>query len=296
MLAENDHCMTAKLVRVIGLCLLGVFCVVMIFPFVIMVNTSLKTMQEIRSAEYKWIPERLQIGNYAAAMRRGTWPTYFFNSLYITLAAVVISLIINSLAGYAFARLRFRGRRTLFFAALVGIMIPPQVTILPVFIILKNMPLAGGNNLWGSGGFGLIDTHLGLLLPYIAGAFGVFLFRQFFLNFPRALDDAAKIDGLGRFRAFLMIYVPLSTPVFVTLLLLKATQVWNDYTWPLVLLNSDRLYTVQLALSKFQADINITLWNLLMAATTIIVVPLLIIFLLVQKQFIRGIVTTGIKG
>jgi multiple sugar transport system permease protein len=158
------------------------------------------------------------------------------------------------------------------------------------------MPLAGGNNLIGRGGIGLIDSHLGLLLPYIAGAFGVFMFRQFFLNFPRALDDAARIDGLGRFRTFYKIYIPLSSPVFVTLLLLKSTQVWNDYTWPLIILTTEKLFTVQLALSNFQADINITLWNLLMAATTIIVVPLIVTFVFVQKQFIRGIATTGIKG
>ena len=137
---------------------------------------------------------------------------------------------------------------------------------------------------------------MGLLLPYIAGSFGVFLFRQFFLNFPTALDDATRIDGLNRLQAFIWIYIPLSKPVFLTLLVLKSTQTWNDYTWPLIVLNTDRLYTVQLALAKFQADIGVTLWNLLMAATTLLVLPLIVIFLFTQKYFIRGIVTSGLKG
>ena len=285
-----------KLVKTIISAVLLIISVIMISPFIIMILTSFKTMKEIRSAVFIWIPGDFSFTNYIDAMQRGDWLRYFFNSFYITVLAVVISLFINSLAGYSFSRLQFRGRDTLFIITLIGIMVPPQVTMLPVFIILKNMPLAGGNNILGRGGFGLINTHLGLLLPYIAGSFGVFLFRQFFMNFPRALDDAAKIDGLTRIQAFFMIYVPLSRPVFFTLLLLKSTQTWNDYTWPLIILNSDKIYTIQLALSKFQEDIGITIWNQLMAATTIIVAPLLVIFLFTQKYFITGIVTSGIKG
>ncbi len=208
---------------------------------------------------------------------------------------MAISLIINSLAGYSFARLKFRGRNILFMITLFGIMVPPQITILPVFVILKYVPLAGGNNIFGQGGLGWIDSHMGLLAPYIAGSFGVFLFRQFFLNFPSALDDAAKIDGLNRLQAFFRIYVPLSGPIIASLIALKATATWNDYTWPLIVLTSDHLYTVQLALTKFRDEFTVD-WHLLMAGTTLIVLPLVITFLGLQKYFIRGIVTTGIKG
>lgn len=275
--------------------LAGLFCLMTLYPFIVMVTTSLKSYTDIYAAKVKLLPSKLMFSNYVEAMSRGTWPRYFFNSFYITALSVVISLVINSLAGFSFARLRFKGRDLLFIITLVGIMVPPQVTMLPVFIVLRYMPWAGGNNIFGQGGHGWIDSHMGLLAPYVAGSFGVFLFRQFFLNFPRALDDAARIDGLGWFRTFWKIYVPLSGPVFASLVALKAAATWNDYTWPLILITSDRLYTVQLALSKYRDEFNVD-WPLMMAATTLIILPLLVTFLLVQKYFIQGIVTTGIKG
>jgi len=281
--------------KIIVSVLIGIICIIMIYPFLVMVSTSLKSMKEIRAIEFSLIPKQVMFSNYAQAMLRGNWARYFFNSFYITALSVIISVIINSLAGYSFARLRFRGRNTLFMIALVGIMVPPQITMLPVFVVLKYVPFAGGNNIFGQGGIGWIDSHMGLLAPYIAGAFGVFLFRQFFLNFPSALDDAAKIDGLNRFQAFIKIYVPLSGPVFASLIVLKATATWNDYTWPLIVLTNDKLYTVQLALSKFRDEFTVD-WHLLMAGTTLIVLPLVITFFCLQKYFTQGIVTSGIKG
>ena len=275
--------------------IMGVLAFFMLYPILVMIGTSFKPLMETRTAEFHMLPENPRPENYAEAMTRGTWGRYFFNSFYITVISVVISLVINSLAGYSFSRLHFKGRDLLFMITLIGIMIPPQVTMLPVYIILKYIPLAGGNNILGQGGLGWINTHMGLILPYVAGSFGVFLFRQFFLNFPRALDDASRIDGLNRFQTFYKIYLPLSKPVFMSLLILKATQTWNDYTWPLIILLKDELYTVQLALSKFRDEFNVD-WHLLMAATTLIVLPLLIVFLSAQKHFIRGIATTGIKG
>ena len=174
-------------------------------------------------------------------------------------------------------------------------MIPPQVNMLPVYVILKSIPLAGGNNILGQGGTGWLDRYMGLIAPYVAGSFGVFLFRQFFLNFPKALDDAATIDGLGKVRIFFRIYIPLSSPVIATLIALKSTNTWNQFTWPLIIVNSDKMKTVQLALTAFKAETTIE-WNLLMAATTLTILPLVIIFLSVQRYFIQGIVTTGIKG
>lgn len=281
--------------KIIVIIIMGVFAFVMLYPFLVMVGTSFKPLKETRTAEFHLLPDEWQPENYVEAMTRGSWGRYFFNSFYITALSVIISLIINSLAGYSFARLNFKGRNVLFMITLIGIMVPPQVTMLPVYIILKYVPLAGGNNILGQGGLGWINTHMGLLAPYIAGSFGVFLFRQFFLNFPRSLDDASKIDGLNRFQAFIRIYIPLSKPVFASLLILKATHTWNDYTWPLIILLKDHLYTVQLALTKFRDEFNVD-WHLLMAATTLIVLPLLVVFLSAQKHFIRGITTSGIKG
>ncbi|TLS52409.1 carbohydrate ABC transporter permease [Paenibacillus antri] len=278
----------------VSLAMLGLS-VAMLLPFFLMILTSLKTMDEIFAPRFVWVPERLDWANYAEALQRGDWGTYVSNTLYVTIVTILVSLLINSFAGYAFAKLNFKGRDILFLLSLIGLMIPPQVTMIPVFLVLKHIPLAGGNDLWGQGGLGWIDSYNGLIAPYVAGSFGVFLFRQFFLQIPQELDDAAKLDGMGRVRAFFHLYVPLSKPVFATLVALKATASWNEYTWPLVITNSDEMKTVQLALSMFR-DENQVQWDLLMASTTMLVIPLLILFAFTQKYFIEGIVASGVKG
>lgn len=268
---------------------------VMLIPFGLMVLTSFKTMNEVQASNFVFLPKHISLDNYIEAMKRGDWVQYFKNSIIVTAVTVIVSLVINSIAGYSFARLKFKGRDLLFLISLIGLMIPAQVTMIPVFLILKHIPLAGGNNLFGQGGLGWINSYMGLIAPYVAGSFGVFLFRQFYLNFPKDLDDAAKMDGLNVIKTYWHIYVPLSKPIFATLIALKATQSWNEYTWPLIVTNSDAMKTVQLALTLFRDETQVQ-WNLLMAATTLIVLPLMVIFLFAQKHFIEGIATTGIKG
>ncbi len=275
--------------------IMSILSVVMLIPFVILVSTSLKSMNDIQSSVFTFIPKQVVWHNFIDAMSRGNWLRYFWNTFFVTVVVVFFSLITNSLTGYAFARLRFRGRETLFVFTLIGFMIPPQVTMIPLFTVLKNFPLVGGNDILGNGGIGFVNSYYALILPYIAGSFGVFMFRQFFMNFPEALDDAARIDGLGRFKAFCLIYVPLSKPVFATLAVLKATQTWNEYTWPLVITNTDEMKTVQLALTLFKTETDIQ-WNLLMAATLMISLPLIILFVFAQRYFVEGIVTTGLKN
>jgi multiple sugar transport system permease protein len=267
---------------------------IMLFPFFLMVMTSLKTMGEVQSTTFTLFPKHLMFINYMEAMAHGDWGRYFFNSFFVTAVTVGISLIINSMAGFAFARLHFRGRDTLFVIALIGMMVPPQVTMIPLFIILKNFPLVGGNDILGQGGMGFVNTYMGMILPYIAGAFGVFLFRQFYLNFPSSLDDAAAIDGLNKFQTFIKIYVPLGKPIFATLTVFKATSTWCEYAWPLVITNNDVMKTVQLALTVFKDESTIV-WNQMMAATTLTTLPLIIVFILAQRYFVEGIVTTGMK-
>lgn len=278
--------------------ILLVFSIVMLIPIFIMLATSLKSMGEIfsRGAFINFfIPKQILWENFSAAFAKGNWSRYFYNTFIITVITVAISLCINSLAGFAFARLEFKGRNLLFFIGLIGLMIPPQATMVPVFFILKKFPLAGGNNILGEGGTGFINTYFGLLAPYLAGSFGVFLFRQYFLNFPKSLDDAAKIDGLSTMGSFIYIYVPLSKPVFAALLCLKATQTWNEYTWPLIITTDQNMMTLQIALVQFKDEVQ-TQWNYLMAATCVIVLPLIILFIFAQKYFVTGIVTSGIKG
>lgn len=161
------------------------FCVIIIIPFLIMFFTSLKTSSEISSAVFRLLPERWLFSNYVEAMQSSDWGRFFGNSLYTTFLSVIISLVINSLAGYAFARLEFKGKDLLFLLALVGMMIPQQVTMLPNFVAMKYVPLAGGNNLFGQGGTGLINTYAGMVAPYIAGAFGVFFIPPVLYEFPK---------------------------------------------------------------------------------------------------------------
>ena len=267
----------------------------MIAPFFLMLTTSLKSSSELKSIGFSVFPQELSFSNYLIAMQRGNWVRYFYNSLVITTVTVLVSLVINSMAGYAFARLKFRGRQILFISSLIGLMIPPQTTMIPVFIMLRHFPLMGGNDLMGTGGIGLINSYTGLVIPFIAGSFGVFLFRQYYLNFPHSLDDAAEIDGVGKLRCFLWIYVPLSKPAFATLGALKATQTWNEYIWPLIMTTTEDMRTVQLALTLFRDEYEIE-WNYLMSATTIITIPLVVLFLFSQRFFVEGIVTTGIKA
>jgi multiple sugar transport system permease protein len=269
--------------------------VLMIFPFLMMLITSVKSMAEVRTPEFVFFPKKIVLRNYLTVLESGMWSRNFYNSFIITISSTVISLIINSIAGFSFARLKFPGRDMMFVVSLFGMMVPSQVIMLPCYVIMKYIPLVGGNNLIGLGGKGVLDSYAGMILPHIAGSFGVFLFRQFFLNFPESLDDAAAIDGLSKFGTYLRIYLPLSKPIIATFIALKFTAVWNDYIWALLIAQRDSLRTVQLALSFFNRDFDIP-WNLIMAAATMIVIPVAVLFLALQKYYIQGIVTSGIKG
>jgi multiple sugar transport system permease protein len=285
----------SKIANYFWVAVLIVISFIMIFPFILMLSTSLKNMAELQRPVFSIIPDVLRFENYPKAMARGNWALYFWNSIYVTFWTVVLSLLFNSMDGFAFARLEFRFRELLFIISLIGLMIPPQVNMLPIYVILKYVPFAGGNDWLGRGGLGWLNSYWGLIAPYVAGSFGVFLFRQFYLTFPRALDDAAVIDGMTARQRFMYIYLPLSKPVMASLVALKATATWNEYTWPLIVTMTTDMRTVQLALSLYKDEYTIE-WELLMAATAVAIIPLLIIFFCAQRYFVEGIVTTGIKG
>lgn len=280
--------------HVIWIMAMSIASLVMLIPIIMMFMTSFKTMAEIQSPVFHLLPERFSLDNYRDAMSTGEWTVYFKNSLVITLTAVVLSLLFNSIAGYAFARLRFRGARVMFLLLMVGLMMPPQVTMLPTFLIMAKFPLAGGNNLLGAGGTGLINTYAGLVIPLVSGSYGVFLCKQFYENFPRSLDEAAEIDGANKWRTYFTIYFPNSKAILATLGLLKAVSVWNDYMWPLIMTNSENMRTVQLALTMFKTDSGI-MWNQMMAGSVLVALPMFVLFLCAQKYFIQGIVTSGLK-
>ena len=266
----------------------------MITPIIMMVTTSFKTMEEIKSPVFHLLPEKFSFVNYIDALNGANWVIYFRNSVFITLAAVLFSILFNSISGFAFARLKFKGSKVLFMFILIGLMMPPQVTMLPTFLIMAKFPLAGGNDLLGAGGTGLINSFAGLIIPLVSGSYGIFLCKQFYENFPKSLDEAAEIDGCNKWRTYFTIYLPNSKAIIATLGLTKSVAVWNDYMWPLIMTNSDGMKTVQLALTMFKSD-GYILWNQLMAASVIVVIPMVIIFLCAQKYFVQGIVTSGLK-
>lgn len=274
---------------------LAVLMVLMGFPFLMTVSVSLQTMSEVYSAQPVILPKPPQFSNYVAALSTGNWPRYFVNSLIVTVITVVISLVINSMSGFVFARIPFKGRGLLFMLILLGMMIPAQVTLVPVFNLVRSVPFAGGNNWLGQGGKGLMNTYAGLILPYIAGSFGVFLCRQFYVTFPAELDDAAQIDGCGRLRQFTRIYLPLSGPLLASLGMLKFTGTWNEYTWPLVMTSGDSMKTVQIALTGFRDEAQI-FWNQLMAATLVSSLPIYLLFFFAQDAFVSGLLAGSVKA
>ena len=270
-------------------------CLIVLFPVFWMLATSLKLPEEVAQDPYTLIPSQLDFGNYPAAWQSTDFARYFLNSGTISILSAVLQVALCATAGYAFARLPFPGRGPLFAVTLATIMVPAQVTIVPLFVLLKVIPLVGGNNLSGQGGFGLLDSYPGLLAPHIVGAFGIFLMRQFFLTLPGELADAARIDGAGELTIYWRIFMPLTWPAIATLAIFSFQDTWNDFLWPLVITRTDAMKTVQLALSIFQQEYN-TQWTLMMAATAMICIPIVVLFTLFQRSFRQGVVLSGLKG
>ncbi|MBI5349121.1 MAG: carbohydrate ABC transporter permease [Chloroflexi bacterium] len=205
----------------------------------------------------------------------------------VALAVTLGDLFTSALAAYAFARMKFPGRDALFLIYLSSLMIPHQMTILPSFLLLKNL-----GDLWAPLG---LDTYFALIAPFLASAFGVFLLRQSFMQIPNELEDAAILDGCGRARFLWEIAIPLSRPALATLALFTFMGNWNSYLWPLIATNSDTMRTVQIGLRYFVGQEGASQWGLLMAAAVFVSLPVVLLYLIVQRQFVQGIASTGIK-
>lgn len=266
-----------------------------LFPVVVMIFTSLKGNDELISGAFSLLPRDWHFENYLKAMESGKWGLYFKNSLIVTLVVTAGSLLFNTLAGYTFARIRFRGSTIIFVCLLAGMMVPAQSIVVPQFIIMKSIPLFGHNDIWGQGGTGWLNTYYALIIPALSGSIGIFMARQFFSGFPKDLDEAGYMDGLGYFGTYLRIFLPLSGPLMATLGILKIVSVWNEFFQPLIFTNTESMRTIQLALSLFKGEFTIQ-YNLLMAATVLVSLPMLAAFLLFQKQFVGSIVSSGVKG
>ncbi|MFB2879240.1 carbohydrate ABC transporter permease [Floridanema aerugineum] len=252
--------------------------ILVLTPLLVVFFTSFAPLGAIPSSG---LPAKLTFENYQEAWRRGNFLLAFANSTLVALAVTAFQVVTSALAGYALARLRFRGRQALLLIILATLVIPFQLLVIPIFLVLK----------WGH----LINTYWALILPTAANGFGIFLLRQYFLTVPLELEEAAALDGANRLQILWQIMIPLSRPALVTLFLFTFIGEWNDLFKPLVFTTRPELRTVQLALSEFQAQYT-NYWPLLMASVIIATVPVVVLFLIGQKQFIRGIATTGIKN
>jgi multiple sugar transport system permease protein len=256
--------------------------VVMLLPLVWMVVTSLETLAQTRHFPPILWPGTLRFGNYSDAIRQSEFGTWFWNTTVVTVTIVISNLVFCSLAAYAFARIRFLGRSVIYFVLLATLMVPLQVVLIPTFLIVKDL--------------GLID-HLGaLIVPNLVSVFGIFMLTQFFRTLPIELEEAARIDGASRLSILLRIVVPLSLPALATLAVIQFMWTWNDFLWPLVtILTNQDAFTLQLGLATFQGA-HQTTWHLLAAANIMSMLPILALFLVAQRTFVRGIATQGLKG
>ncbi len=267
---------------------------VMALPFYWMLVTSLKPNPDIFRDPIQWWPERVTFEHYVRAFTTVPFTRYFYNSLVMATLGVLANLFLGSLAGYAFARLRFPGREALFRMKLASLLVPGIITLIPTFIILRTFPLAGGNDLAGRGGYGLLNSYWAVVLPGAAGAFAVFFMRQFFRTLPGDLMDAARVDGASEFTIFWRIYLPLCRPALATLAIFTFQAGWNLFLWPLIVFNDPNMATVQMGLQSFSFNHN-TDYGPLMAASVVVSLPVLLVFMFAQRYFTSSIAFTGTK-
>jgi multiple sugar transport system permease protein len=262
--------------------------IILLFPFVWLIVTSVETSSEALRFPPDLTPHVIRFKNYSDALSAAPFGRFFFNSAVVALTTVASNLVLCSAAGYAFARFRFLGRSALFIVMMATLMVPFQVTMIPQFLITKWV----GVNLLAGVGIG----HIGaLILPNAATAFGVFFLRQFFRTLPIEYEDAARVDGANRLTVLWKVVLPLATPALATLAALTFLDSWNNFLWPLIAINSTAASTVPLGLATFQGA-HSTEWPLLMAGNVMSLAPMMIVFLIAQRYFVRSVAATGLSG
>lgn len=277
--------------KVIALLLLLGISILFIIPLLWMISTSLKEAQDLVGA--RWIPTRLAWENYVDAFSFGMWPQWTLNTVIITVTSVIGQVLSSSLVAYAFARLRWRGRDVLFSLVLATMMLPSVVTMIPQFVLFANLPAFGfmGSRVW-------INTFLPLIVPAFTGsAFYIFLLRQFMRGIPQDLTDAARMDGAGELRIWWSIIMPMTKPALAVVAIFTFQGAWQDFMGPLLYLQSEKWYTLQLGLRQFEAAAGGSpAWNWLMAASLMVMLPVLIVFIAFQRYFIEGFNFSGLAG
>jgi multiple sugar transport system permease protein len=250
-------------------------------PLLWMVSASFMSPGESNSFPPRLLPQVPTLQNYVDLFTRLNLARYLLNSTLVAVSATLLSLIINSMAGYAFAKLRFVGRERVFHVLLAALVIPGQVGMLPLFLMLRAM--------------GLVNTMAGVVVPFMAGIFGIFMIRQYALSIPDDLLDAARVDGAGEYRIFWNIVIPVIQPILATLAVFTFLSAWNDFMWPLIVLSDDAKYTLPVALASLSGE-HVQDTGLMMAGSVLTVLPVVVLFIALQRAYIRGVMMGSVKG
>ncbi len=267
-----------------------VFAALYLVPLVYIITVSLTPTGESTAA----LPSRLEFGNYAQALASSDFTLFFVNSAIVTLATAVSQVVLSCMAGYALARLPIKGAKTIMLALIVLLVLPPEIVMVPMFVMVTHVPFLAGNDMFGNGGQGMLDSYMALMLPHLASALAIFLMRQFYQDLPDELGQAARVDGASEWRIFSRVYTPLTLPAVSVVTVLAFQSAWNDFLWPLIIVRSTMMRTLQLGLTVFFQE-NSTQWNLLMATVLMMSLPIIAIFLFAQRYFTDGISAGAIK-
>lgn len=267
--------------KVIAYIVLTVYALVTLIPFIWAMSASFKTLEEIVSGTMNFIPKDFTFENYKQIfIEQKLFPRWLFNSLFIAIVGTALNLLFNSMAGYALARLSFPGKKSIFMMILAVLMIPGQVTMIPNFLILKEL--------------GWLNTYQGMIVPAMVNATFIFMMRQFFINFPKELEEAAELDGVSKFGTFFKVVLPLAKPALAAQAIFVFMGFWNDFMRPLIVMSDTEMFTLTLGLNTFKGQY-ISYWNYIMAASMVFTLPMLLLYAFFNKYFVKGISFTGGK-
>jgi multiple sugar transport system permease protein len=282
-----------RILRYMTIIVLGI---IFVAPFAYFVTASLQPLSKMFRYPPQWIPTDITLENYIGFFTSGRGiGRWLFNSAFVATTVTVLQLFFSSLIAYTFAKRTFPGRDFLFFLSLATLMLPSEVLLIPNYLIFKSMPLFGGNDITGQGGHGWLDSYWALIVPNIASPFTIFLLRQYMKSIPDSLIDAARVDGAGHFKIYWRIVLPLSRPALAAMAIFTFQFFWSqEFLGPLIYISDPDLYTLPLGLALFQVQ-NRTVWNLVVAGSVVATIPMIIVFLIFQRHFVRGIALSGLK-
>ncbi|KON82829.1 ABC transporter permease [Rossellomorea marisflavi] len=268
-------------VRILVYAILILYAITTLVPFLWALSSSFKTLQEIVGGTINFIPKQFTLDNYRQIfIEQELFPRWMFNSIFIAVIGTALNLLFNSMAGYALARLRFPGKKAVFITILAVLMIPAQVTMIPNYLILKEL--------------GWLNSYQGMIVPAMINATFIFMMRQFFINFPKELEEAAEMDGLSKLGTFFKIVIPLARPALAAQAIFVFMGSWNDFMRPLIVMTDIEMFTLPLGLNTFKGQY-VSYWNYIMAASMVFTLPVLLIYAFFNRYFIKGISFTGGK-